>query len=58
VNKGARYYRLINILFLFLNIIKRNCIVSSEIKYYFISRRQGLTLCFTLTTLNKVTLFH
>ena len=34
-------------LFLFLNlhIIKRNCIASREIKYYFVSRRQALILC-------------
>ena len=28
-----------------LHIIKRNCIASREIKYYFISRRQALILC-------------
>ena len=33
------------ILFLNLHIIKRNCIASREIKYYFISRRQALILC-------------
>ena len=32
-------------LFLNLHIIKRNCIASREIKYYFISRRQALILC-------------
>ena len=33
------------ILFLNLHIIKRNCIASREIKYYFISRCQALILC-------------
>ena len=32
-------------LFLNLHIIKRNCIASREIKYYFISRRQALIFC-------------
>ena len=38
--------------------LKHNCIVSCEIKYYFISRRQGLILCFTWWREVKLTLFH